>query len=231
MPKDTKPKAKKTVSKKVTKSPVSKNTEVKHVSTAVKASATKKVTQVAKKVEKNSNALRWAVFLHGLLLTAMGIFAVFFPGMTILLFFMYYGIFAVFTGLIFLLIGLFNLKRPESIALVLFGLLDLFLGYLMLAKPLVVGEIMIFLFIFWMILVGALELIVGLRNFSMKNIVAGILETILGVVSIGAGIYFLDFIKDVQGGGLIFGLSFVIIAGIYAILTGMTQMLSSAFHK
>ena len=133
---------------------------------------------------ENQIKLNWyMVLIKGIIMTLLALMVLSSPGSALLAFALYLGIGLFLTGIAMIYRG-FSLKKVNSHWgwIVFEGFLDLFLGYILLANPLVTASVLPFVFGFWATFYGISLFINAFSATDHKTmkIVSGILIIIIG---------------------------------------------------
>ena len=127
----------------------------------------------------------YMVLIKGIVMILLAILVFNSPGGALLAYALYIGLGLLLTGIVMLFRGISLRKVNTNWGWTVFeGLLDIFLGYVLLANPLVTAAILPFIFGFWAVFYGALLLInsvSGSENKGMK-IVSAILLILIGIM-------------------------------------------------
>ena len=127
----------------------------------------------------------YMVLIKGIVMILLAILVFNSPGGALLAYALYIGLGLLLTGIVMLFRGISLRKVNTNWGWTVFeGLLDIFLGYVLLANPLVTAAILPFIFGFWAVFYGVLLLIhsfSGSENKGMK-IVSAILMIFIGMM-------------------------------------------------
>ena len=146
----------------------------------------------------------------------LAIFVLSSPGGALLAFALYIGIAMLFTGFLILFRGIASRKNNSQWGWSAFeGLLDIFLGYVLLANPLVTAAVLPWLFGFWAVFYGILLVI---RSFSEDGnkgmkIISGIFIALIGII--------------IMHNPIFIGLSLAIWVGIMILVAGIYNIIFS----
>jgi len=127
----------------------------------------------------------YMVLIKGIIMILLAFLVFSSPGGALLAYAVYIGIGLLITGFIILYRGISSRKDNTNWGWLVFeGLLDIFLGYVLLANPLVTAAILPFVFGFWAVFYGILLIINSfseIENKTMK-IISGILMVLIGAM-------------------------------------------------
>ncbi len=167
-------------------------------------------------MEKQITTSWYMVLIKGIIMILLALMVLSSPGDALLAFALYIGIGLLLTGVIMAIRG-FSLKKVSSNWgwIVFEGFFDIFLGYILLANPLVTAEVLPWLFGFWAVFYGILLII---KSFSDKDnrivkILSGILIIIIG--------------NTVMQNPIFAGVSFAIWAAILLLVVGIYNVIAS----
>ena len=127
----------------------------------------------------------YMVLIKGIIMILLAIFIFSSPGGALLAFALYIGIALLFTGFLILFRGIASRKDNSQWGWSVFeGLLDIFLGYILLANPLVTAAILPWIFGFWAVFYGILLIIGSFSEGGNKGtkIISGIFIALLGMI-------------------------------------------------
>ena len=127
----------------------------------------------------------YMVLIKGIIMILLAIFIFSSPGGALLAFALYIGIALLLTGFLILFRGIASRKDNSQWGWSVFeGLLDIFLGYVLLANPLVTAAVLPFIFGFWAVFYGILLIIQSFSETTNKGvkIISGILMALVGVI-------------------------------------------------
>lgn len=130
--------------------------------------------------------LKNALIIRGILAILFGLFALLMPGVTLHLFIMAFGAFAVLDGLFSIIFSFTKIKEEHNWwYLLLQGALSLLIGLLVLRSPFLTEVLIVIYIAIWMIAIGVLEITTAVR---IHKFIKGEGWYILsGVISILAG--------------------------------------------
>lgn len=151
----------------------------------------------------------WILIVSSVLLIAVGVYALAFPGATIEFFAILFGLILLFGGAFGFVRSLINKSGASSIGVV-FGVIAFIIGIFILLYPAVFVGILVFIFATILLIksILTLQLSAGTKSSSKGWLIAS------GVMGIIASIFL--FISPIIG-----GLAILMILGIYAILLGV----------
>src|SRR5215212_8088515 len=106
----------------------------------------------------------WVVVVRGLLAILFGLIAFFWPGLTLLLLILTFGVYAIVDGVFAMLSGLVSSKySPRWWVFLLEGVISVAAGAFAIARPGLTGFVLIALIAVWAILTGAFEIGAAIR--------------------------------------------------------------------
>ncbi len=158
----------------------------------------------------------YMVLMKGIIMILLAIMVLNRPGGALLAFALYIGIGLLFTGGLMIYRGFASKKSNTNWGWSVFeGLLDLFLGYILLANPLLTTEVLPFVLGFWAAFYGILLIIGSFSTTSNKliKILSGILIIIIGSV--------------IMHNPVFAGLSLAIWVGILLLIAGIFNVIAS----
>lgn len=129
----------------------------------------------------------WAYLLRGLVAIALGIILLAWPGATLTVLIVVFGVFALIEGAIefILAIVLASKKEPWGLTMVK-SLVGLLLGGVIIARPDIALSVVVILFAIWMIATGFIQLILAFEMppMSGRSLVGfgGILSVVIGIL-------------------------------------------------
>jgi uncharacterized membrane protein HdeD (DUF308 family) len=153
----------------------------------------------------------WVLLLRGIAAVLFGLAALFWPGLTLLVLIVFFGVYAVIDGIFAIVAGIRG-SGGRKWLLLAEGVLSVLAGLAVLFWPGMSALVLLYVISFWAILTGLLKVVmaIGLRR-EIDNewlmILSGVLSVVFGVV-LGA----------LPGVGL---LSLVWLVGIYALIFGV----------
>jgi uncharacterized membrane protein HdeD (DUF308 family) len=150
----------------------------------------------------------WVYGLAGVVSILFGLAAIFWPGLTLSLLVLLFGVFAIVDGIVsivnvFICIGA---KRTWWPSLVL-GIIGLVAGFFILAYPGVSAVLYLFVVAFWAIITGVVMVIGSLGTAEFLGVLTGVLAIVLGLILLG---------NPIVG-----ALAMVMVIGIFAIVRGV----------
>ncbi|MEV1168170.1 HdeD family acid-resistance protein [Nonomuraea sp. NPDC049784] len=156
----------------------------------------------------------WLLLLRGLASILFGLLALIWPAITLLVLVIFFGAYALVSGLFELFAG-FRHGAKSRAWLIISGIVGILVGIATFFWPGITSLALLFVVAFWAIVTGVLEIVAGIRlRKTIDNewmlIVGGILSVIFGVLLL---------IWPVTG-----LLSLVWLVGIYAILHGIAEI-------
>lgn len=106
----------------------------------------------------------WTVALRGMLAVGIGLIALFFPSITLIILILLFGAFALVDGVLLLIAGIRSRKENERWwALILLGILSMAVALIAFFVPLVTALALLFLMAAWAIIGGMLEIIAAIQ--------------------------------------------------------------------
>ncbi|MGD9152715.1 MAG: DUF308 domain-containing protein [Gammaproteobacteria bacterium] len=160
----------------------------------------------------------WVLFLRGILAIIFGVLAFTYPGLTIALLIMFFGIYVCANGLITIIFSIVGSSRYGNWwCYLLEGIMNIIIGLLIFFWPRITGLIVLYLIAAWAVATGILQLIAFISG--KKD---GVFLSLSGLLSLLIGIYLFRF----PGAGVI-ALAWII--GFYVMLLGFFYIVSM-FH-
>ncbi|MFC5824341.1 HdeD family acid-resistance protein [Nonomuraea insulae] len=156
----------------------------------------------------------WLLLIRGLAAIVFGILALIWPGITLLVLVIFFGVYALISGLFELFAGFRHGERPRA-WLIISGIIGILAGIVAFLWPGITSLALLYLVAFWAIFTGVSEIVAGVHLRKVIDnewmfIVGGILSVIFGVLLLvwpGAGM-----------------LSLVWLIGVFAILYGIAMI-------
>ena len=167
-------------------------------------------------MEKQITTNWYMVLIKGIIMILLAIMILNSPGGALLAFALYIGIGLLFTGGLLIYQGFASKKTNTNWGWSVFeGLLDIFLGYILLANPLLTAEVLPFVLGFWAVFYGILLIISSFSGTGngLTKIVSGILIIIIGNV--------------IMHNPVFAGLSLAIWVGILLLIAGIFNVIAS----
>jgi len=129
----------------------------------------------------------WPLALRGLCAIGFGVLALLWPGPTIDVLVLLFGLFILIDGMWSTVVGFAFMKNDQGWSLLISGLVGLSIGAITLIAPGVTLMILLYLVAAWAILAGVLQFFAAFRAQEVgaddwAQIIAGILSVVLGVV-------------------------------------------------
>jgi uncharacterized membrane protein HdeD (DUF308 family) len=149
------------------------------------------------------------IVLEGVVLSLFGLAAIAWPGMTVYIFTVLFGLFALIQGVVSVLRGIFNIGRGwTAIGSIVLGILLVAAGSYVFNHPGVSALTLVLLVGFTFIVRGIFEIVAGLSSDSGRalSIISGVLALLVGLV----------LLRYPVGGGT----AYVWVLGIYALVSG-----------
>ena len=163
----------------------------------------------------------WALLLRGIAAVLFGLAALFWPGLTLLVLIVFFGVYAVIDGIFAIVLGIRS-SGGRRWLLMAEGALSVLAGLAALFWPGLSALVLLYVISFWAILTGLLRVVMAiwLRR-EIENewlmILSGVLTVLFGVI-LGA----------LPGVGL---LSLVWLVGIYALIFGVALIVFSVMVR
>jgi len=154
----------------------------------------------------------WVLMLSAILLILIGLYALVFPGATIQLFGILFGMILVFAGAFGFVRSLMNKNRATSVGIAV-GVIAFIIGIYVLLYPAIFVELLVFIFALILLIksIISLQITINAKKTSRWLVASGI-------IGILAAIFL--FISPMFG-----SLAILIILGIYAILLGIMSII------
>lgn len=131
-------------------------------------------------------SLWWLTLLRGIVSIALGLFAIFAPGVTLQAFFMVFGFFSILDGVMALGSGI--VFRGTSWGWTVFeGIAGILIGLIALVHPQTVGAVIVIFLAMWALVVGLFQVAIAwqLRGAGQRSwlwvLISGIVTALLGV--------------------------------------------------
>jgi uncharacterized membrane protein HdeD (DUF308 family) len=156
----------------------------------------------------------WVVGLRGLAAIIFGILAFAWPGMTLGVLVLLFGIYAIVDGVLGLIAAVRG-DAPHRVVLGIEGIVSVLAGIAAIVWPLITALVLLYIIAFWAIVTGVLEVYAAVRmrraiSNELGLIIGGILSILFGIVLIVA-----------PGAG---ALAVVFLIGAYAIIFGIALL-------
>lgn len=163
-------------------------------------------------------AFWWLILLRGIALLFLGIIAVAWPGITLVILSYIFAFFILWTGIVNTVHGIVSIPHRNGWLLsLILGLIQIGVSIYILKNPLLTLATFILLVGFMFLLQGVLEIIAA---FIDKDAGSRILDIIGGILGILAGFFVLRY--PLEG-----GLAFVWVMGVYGIVAGSITIAAS----
>ena len=161
----------------------------------------------------------WLLTINGIAAIIFGLFAIFFPDVTLLVLIVYFGILAMFLGAFLIVGALTNRRKTDMWSLWLVeGVVNLVIGMVLLTYPQVGVKIFLVLLAIWAILLGAIQIISVVAFWSMIR--RRYLLLLNGVLAIVFGILIISY--PFEGAKLI-----TVFIGVYTLILGIFSIVIS----
>jgi uncharacterized membrane protein HdeD (DUF308 family) len=156
----------------------------------------------------------WVVGLRGVAAIIFGILAFAWPGMTLGVLVLLFGVYAIVDGVLGLVTALRG-DAPHRVVLGIEGIVSVLAGIAAIVWPLVTALVLLYIIALWAIVTGVLEVVAAIRmrqaiSNELGLIIGGILSILFGIVLIVA-----------PGAG---ALAVVFLIGAYAIVFGIALL-------
>jgi len=165
-------------------------------------------------LEGTGSASRWLPIMSGVLLILFGLVAIAWPGMTLVIFTVIFGLYALIAGFIHVITGIIHIARGwTSIGSVLLGILFIAAGAYVFNHPGVSALTLVILVGFTFIVSGIFEIVMGIANdlpHKALTIISGVLGVLVGLI----------LLRYPLGGGV----AYVWVIGIYTLVAGAIQL-------
>ena len=158
----------------------------------------------------------WLAVLDGIVAVIFGVAAFVWPGITLGILVLLIGAFAFIDGFLTLSFGLWAAGADQSWwSLVLGGILGIIVGVLAFARTSEMAQALVYVFGIWAIATGLLEIVAALR---LREVITT--EWLLGLGGVLSIIFGVAVMVQPAAGAL----AIVYIFGIYAVLSGLSQI-------
>ncbi|RLD31901.1 MAG: hypothetical protein DRJ15_17125 [Bacteroidetes bacterium] len=167
-------------------------------------------------MEKKITADWYMVLIKGIIMIALAVLLLSSPVGAVVAFSLYIGIGFLLTGILVIYRSFLLKKAGVNWSWTMFeGFLDLFLGYMIMANPLVTAKVLPFVIGFWAVFYGIFLVINAFSGKSdrLMKIVAGILIIIIGNL--------------IMHNPLFIGMTFAIWVGIMLLIAGIYNVIAS----
>lgn len=155
----------------------------------------------------------WVLVLRGVLAILFGIAAFLWPGLTVAVFIILFGAYALVDGVLSLAVAIRPPAGESRWMLVLFGVLSLIAGLFVLTRPAISAVVMLYVAAIWAIATGIAGLVAAI---ALRKVIAGEwLLALYGLLSILLGVLLLT--RPAVG-----ILGFVWAVAAYAVVSGIT---------
>jgi len=141
------------------------------------------------KMSKNALSSYWGVmFARGIVAMLFGIMAIFWTGLTIELLVLFFAVYAIVSGILYIGGAIFSTKNHDKWFLFLLeGIFSIILGILIVTWPAVTVLIFLYFLAIWILIGGIFEMIIGFSNTEQMPGawilgVVGIISFVLGIV-------------------------------------------------
>jgi uncharacterized membrane protein HdeD (DUF308 family) len=143
--------------------------------------------------------------------------ALIWPGLTLFVFVIAFGVFAIVTGVIFLASMVRAIQEDETWwPQLILGLIGIGAGVFVFTNPQVSTYSLLFVIALWAIFAGVIELLAGILTAEFLLVIAGIVTSIFGFILLA---------HPTSG-----AMALIIVIGIFAIVRGIL-LLIGAFHQ
>ena len=162
----------------------------------------------------NALAERWWVFaLRGALALLFGLGALSYPGLTVLLLIVFFGVYALIDGVTALVMGIGEKKRPVYLLL---GLISIAAGVFAIARPGATALALLWLIGIWAVAKGVAEIVAAIQ--IRKDVEGEWAIALSGVISVLFGV----FVLARPGAGAV---ALVWLIAIYAFANGILKLM------
>ncbi len=130
----------------------------------------------------------WVLALRGVIAVLLGILILFWPGITLLVMLMIFGIFALLDGAFSLYHGITGARRGERrMSRLLIGLASIAAGIVTLVWPALTAVVLVYIIAAWAVIIGILEIVGAIQSREQITgewmlALAGALLVLLGVL-------------------------------------------------
>lgn len=164
---------------------------------------------------------RGSLALRGVANIILGLIALMWPGLTLLILVVVFAINIVAVGVVEIFRPFFEKNTKHAILTFLLGLLGIVVGFYLLGRPVITASVLSLLVAFWALLFGIGDLMMG---FGKSGASGGyrVLFVVVGVLSILFAGYLIFY-------PLTSLVAFIWILGLYATVTGVLYIISSFF--
>ncbi|NIM93863.1 MAG: hypothetical protein GTO18_09155 [Anaerolineales bacterium] len=160
----------------------------------------------------------WVFLVEGLVAFAFGLLFLFYPEQTFDLLVLFFGIFALISGIVFTIGAFANRSADGWFGTLVIGLISLLVGILTFVNPDVTATVLLLLISFRAVFVGFL---LGVGGWEVRKEVTGEwLVILVGLISFIFGFWML-FNLDTAGTAV------AIVMGLYLTLYGLTEVIAS----
>ncbi len=165
---------------------------------------------------------RWSIILRGIIAIFLGIFALFYPGMTLAILIALFGIYVFANGLLAVIFAAYDRKYSDEHWWLygLEGIIGLIVGILVFSWPALTSIILVYIISAWAIVTGVIQIFAYIRLQQVFE--SEVLLLLSGLFSIVIGIILLRF----PIGGL---MTVTWVVGLYVFLYG-SLLITSAFR-
>ncbi|MBN1288371.1 MAG: DUF308 domain-containing protein [Actinobacteria bacterium] len=166
----------------------------------------------------------WAYLLRGILAIAIGIILLSWPGATVGVLIVVFGIFALIEGAIEFVMAIIMASKLEPWGMAMIkSLVGLLIGGVMVSRPGVALAVVIILIGIWMIITGFIQLLIA---FELPPMTGRSLVGVGGVLSIIIGILLIAIPFDTVGAVLILVSTLLLIWGVWLMFLGIYALIT-----
>ncbi len=164
---------------------------------------------------KGGRVLWWMILIRGIALLLLGLLAIAWPGLTLLILAYFFALYVLVAGIINTISGIVSInKRRGWFLSLLLGIIELGVGVYVLRIPGLPLALFIAVIGFTFMVQGILEIIVA---FADRDVGTRVLEIITGILGVIAGFFILRY-------PLAGGIAFVWVIGIYGLIGGAIRI-------
>lgn len=159
--------------------------------------------------------------LRGVAALLFGLLTVWYPGLTLAVLVLLFGVYALLDGILTVIAAIANRREePHWVALLIAGLVGIVIGVLTFIAPGITATVLLYYIAVWAIVAGAAQIAAAIR---LRKVIQGEwLLALVGVLSIALGIVLI--IRPIAG-----ALAVVVWIGAYAVVVGIA-FLALAFR-
>ena len=122
----------------------------------------------------------WSLLLRGIFIIIFGALVFVWPGISLAVMMIFFGAFVLVDGIFAIVVALS--KRPRLWGLTLLGgVVGIVVGILVFMAPLIAGLVMWYLIAAWLLIMGIIHIVTGIKGHSGASIALGILSLCFGI--------------------------------------------------